>query len=109
MNLINVRKGQFVYYKNQIHKVYSVKPFVKHSVHLIRLSDLGQEIDKAKDITYYLPQYLDSFMVNHQRYTLDKNTRAKVGDYILVINPKPDSLQHYQLHAIELVTSIEDN
>ncbi|HLQ95458.1 MAG TPA: hypothetical protein VK108_03645 [Pseudogracilibacillus sp.] len=109
MNLINVRKGQFVYYKNQLHKVYSVKPFFKHSVHLIRLSDLEQEIVQAKDITYYLPKHLDSFIVNHQRYTLDKNIRAKIGDYILVINPKPDSLDHHHLHAIELVTSLEDN
>src|SRR5699024_10233652 len=109
MNLMNVRKGQFVYYKNQLHKVCSVKPFFKHSVHLIRLSDLGQEIVKAKDITYYLPKHLGSFMVNHQRYTLDKNIRAKVGEYILVINPKPDSLDHHHLHAIELVTSLEDN
>src|SRR5699024_2721493 len=26
-----------------------------------------------------------------------------------VINPKPDSLDHHHLHAIELVTSLEDN
>src|SRR5699024_7355627 len=109
MNLINVRKGQFVYYKYQLHKVYSVKPVFKHSVHLISLSNVGQHILKAKDITYYLPKHVDSFMVNHQRYTLDKNIRAKVGDYILVINPKPDSLDHHHLHAIELVTSLEDN
>src|SRR5699024_4994351 len=39
----------------------------------------------------------------------DKTARAKVGDYILVINPKPDSLDHHHLHAIELVSSMEEN
>src|SRR5699024_12072873 len=38
-----------------------------------------------------------------------KTARAKVGDYILVINPKPDSLDHHHLHAIELVSSMEEN
>lgn len=40
---------------------------------------------------------------------MDKNKRAGVGDYILVINPRPDSLDHHHLHAIELVSSLEDN
>lgn len=109
MKLINVRKGQFVYYNNQLHKVYSVKPFFKQSVHLVRLSDLEQEIVTAKEINYYLPKHLDSFICNHKRYTLHKDTPAKVGDYILVINPLPDSLDHHHLHAIELVSALEDN
>lgn len=107
MLLINVRKGQFVYYKNELHKVYSVNPFVKQSVHLIRLYDMEQVLATAKEITYYRPKNLDSFIVNGKRYTLNKDTQAKVGDYILVINPKPDSLDHHHLHAIEMVSSIE--
>lgn len=109
MNLLNVRRGQFVYYANKLHKVYSVKPFFKQSVHLVRLEDFEQELTTAKDIDLYRPKHLDSFVSNHQRYTLDKDEKAEVGDYILVINPRPDSLDHYHLHAIEMVTSIEDN
>lgn len=109
MNLLNVRKGQFVYYNNKLHKVYSVKPFFKKSVHLIRLEDLEQEIVTAKEITLYKPKHLDSFLFNYERYTLHKEAKAKVGDYILIINPKPDSLDHHHLHAIEIVSSIEAN
>lgn len=109
MRLYNVRKGQFVYYNNELHKVYSVKPFFKQSVHLIRLKDYEQVLTTAKEIDYYKPQHLDSFICNQQRYTLNKNLRAKVGDYILVINPKPDSLDRHHLNAIELVSSLEDN
>ncbi|MEI3605668.1 hypothetical protein SPD48_08180 [Pseudogracilibacillus sp. SE30717A] len=109
MKLINVRKGQFVYYNNKLHKVYSVKPFFKQSVHLVRLADLEQILTTAKEIELYKPKHLDSFIYNHKRYTLDKNMKAQVGDYILVINPLPDSLDHHHLHAIEMVSSIEEN
>ncbi|MBO1002455.1 hypothetical protein ACFSKI_01500 [Pseudogracilibacillus auburnensis] len=109
MKLYNVRKGQFVYYDNKLHKVYSVKPFFKQSVHLVRLNDLEQQLTTAKEIELYKPKHLDSFICNHKRYTLHKNSQAKIGDYILVINPRPDSLDHHHLHAIELVSSIEKN
>lgn len=109
MKLINVRKGQFVYYNNKLHKVYSVKAFFKQSVHLVRLADFEQELATAKEINLYKPKHLDSFVCNHKRYTLNKNVKAKVGDYILVINPRPDSLDHHHLHAIEMVSSIEEN
>src|SRR5699024_12655032 len=68
-----------------------------------------QSIVTSKEITYYRPKHLDSFICIGQRYTLDKTARAKVGDYIIVINPKPDSLDHHHLHAIELVSSMEEN
>jgi len=109
MKLYNVRKGQFVYYNNELHKVYSVKPFFRQSVHLIRLKDFEQVLATAKEINYYKPKHLDSFICNQERYTLRKDVKAKVGDYILVINPKPDSLDHHHLNAIELVSSIEEN
>jgi len=109
VKLLNVRKGQFVYYNNKLHKVYSVKPFFKQSVHLIRLHDFEQELVTAKEIDLYKPKHLDSFISNHKRYTLHKDAKAKVGDYILVINPRPDSLDHHHLHAIEMVSSIEEN
>ena|SRR5690625_290972 len=109
MLLFNVRKGQFVYYKNQLHKVYSVKPFFKQSVHLIRLNDFEQVLSTAREIEYYRPQHLDSFIWNRQRYTLHKDTKANVGDYILVTNPRPDSLDRHYLNSIELVSSLESN
>ncbi|MBY0221085.1 MULTISPECIES: hypothetical protein [Sporosarcina] len=109
MKLVNVRKGQFVYYQNQLHKVYSVKTFFKRSIHLIRLQDFEQQLSTAKDIDFYKPKHLDSFVYTHKRYTLDKNVKAKVGDYILVINPKPDSMDHHYLNAIEIVSSVERN
>lgn len=108
MKLINVRKGQFVYYQNKLHKVYSVKPFYRQSVHLIRLEDLEQQLATAKEIDLYKPKHLDSFVCNHTRYTLNKDVRAKVGDYILVIKPRPDSLDRHYLHAIEMVSIIEE-
>src|SRR5690625_1776402 len=108
MRLINVRKGQFVYFENRLHKVYSVKPFFRQSVHLIRLSDLEQVIVTAREIDLYRPQHLDSFVYNKQRFTLDKRAQANIGDYILVINPRPDSLDRHHLHAIEIVSSIEE-
>src|SRR5690625_4002788 len=97
MRLINVRRGQFVYYENKLHKVYSVKPFFKQSVHLIRLSDFEQVLATAREIDLHRPKHLDSFMYNGHRFTLDKNKKAEVGDYILVINPKPDSLDRHHL------------
>src|SRR5690625_3045481 len=109
MKLYNVRKGQFVYYNNLLHKVYSVKPFFKQSVHLIRLRDFKQQLATAKEIDLYKPKHLDSFIFNHQRYTLHKSVKAQVGDYILVINPSPDYLDQHHLHAIEVVATIENN
>lgn len=109
MLLINVRKGQFVYYENKLHKVYSVKPFFKQSVHLIRLSDYEQVLTTAKEIDLYKPKHMDSFICNGHRYTLDRDKKATIGDYILVIDPRPDSLDHHHLHAIEIVSSIEDH
>jgi len=105
---MNVRRGQFVFYNNKLHKVYAVKPFFKQSVHLIRLDDLTQEMVTAREITLYRPNHMDSFIYNGQRFTLDKDVRATVGDYILVINPRPDSLDRHYLHAIEIVTTVEN-
>lgn len=108
MKLYNVRKGQFVYYDNKLHKVYSVKPFVKQSIHLVQMDDMEQQLTEAKRITLYNPKPLDSFVFNHNRYTLDKNKRAKAGDYILIIKPRPDAIDHYSLHSIEKVSSVDE-
>ncbi|WP_085524508.1 hypothetical protein [Tuberibacillus sp. Marseille-P3662] len=107
MKLYNVRKGQFVYFNNELHRVYSVKPFFKKSIHLIRLKDLEQHITEAKYIERYKPQHLDSFIYNRKRYTLHNDKRADKGDYILIMKPTPDSLDHYALHSIEEVSDVE--
>ncbi|SOC40703.1 hypothetical protein [Ureibacillus acetophenoni] len=107
MNLLQVRKGQFVYYNNELHKVYSVKTMFKQSVHLYRLRDMSQHLCFAKDIEKYQPKVSDSFIFNKKRYTLNKDRNAQVGDYILITNPDPDYLDHYSLNEIEVVASVE--
>lgn len=107
VNLLQVRKGQFVYYNNELHKVYSVKTMFKQSVHLIRLRDMSQHLCIAKEIERYQPKEFDSFLFNKKRYTLSKDRIAQVGDYILITNPDPDYLDHYSLNEIEVVARVE--
>lgn len=109
MNIFNVRKGQLVYYNNELHQVYSVKPFFRQSVHLIRLRDFKQELTTARTISLHRPQHLDSFTFNRNVYTLDKDKMAAVGDRVMVVYPSPDYLDHHYLNAIEMVASIESN
>lgn len=108
MKLFQVRKGQFVYYKNELHKVYSVKPMFKQSVHLYRLKDMQQDITSANNIEPCRPKHNDTFIFYGRRYTIDKNRRPEQGDYILIIKPAPDFLDHYSLNEIEKVDSVED-
>ena len=107
MKLFQVRKGQFVYYKNELHKVYSVKPMYKKSVHLMRLRDLSQQLSSAAEVNKYKPKELDSFIFNKNIYTLSKDRKAEEGDFILITNPNPDYLDHYSLNEIEVVTTVE--
>ncbi|API91337.1 MULTISPECIES: hypothetical protein [Virgibacillus] len=108
MKLFQVRKGQFVFYRNELHQVYSVKPMFKKSVHLYRLKDMQQILTKASEIELCRPQHNDTFIFYGKRYTIDKNKRPEPGDYILIIKPAPDFLDHYSLNAIEKVDSVED-
>ncbi|MDF2788628.1 MAG: hypothetical protein K0S80_1726 [Neobacillus sp.] len=108
MKLYQVRKGQFVYYNNELHKVYGVKPMYKLSVHLIKLRDLTQHITNAASVEKYKPTENDSFIFNHKAYTLKKDRRAESGDYILIHNPLPDSLDTYTLNEIELVETADN-
>lgn len=109
MKLYQVRKGQFVYYNNELHRVYSVKPLYKQSVHLIRLRDLTQHLTKSARVERYKPQNLDSFVFNRQAFTLCNDRKAEEGDYILITNPHPDSLDYYSLNEIEIVSTVEKN
>ncbi|WP_419955341.1 hypothetical protein ACN6MT_07425 [Neobacillus niacini] len=108
MKLYQVRKGQFVYFNNELHKVYGVKPMYKLSVHLIKLRDLTQHITNAASVERYKPKESDSFIFNHKAYTLRKDRNAEAGDYILIHNPMPDSLDTYTLNEIELVETADN-
>ncbi|MEI4770277.1 hypothetical protein WAX74_11590 [Psychrobacillus sp. FJAT-51614] len=108
MKLFQVRKGQFVYYKNELHRVYSVKPMYKQSVHLMRLRDLTQHLSSAAEVEKYQPKELDSFIFNKNVYTLSKDRKAEDGDFILITNPTPDYLDHYSLNEIEVVATVEN-
>jgi hypothetical protein len=108
VKLYQVRKGQFVYYNNELHKVYGVKPMYKLSIHLIKLRDLTQHITNALSVEKYKPKELDSFNFNHKAYTLRKDRNAEAGDYILINNPMPDSLDTYSLNEIELVETADN-
>ncbi|MBO0992651.1 hypothetical protein [Bacillus sp. SD088] len=107
MKLFQVRKGQFVYFNNELHRVYSVKPIYKQSVHLVKLKDLTQHLTNASKVERYRPKHLDSFIFNHKAYTLHKDKQAEEGDYILITNPSPDYMDHYSLNEIEIVSSVE--
>ncbi|TKC16747.1 hypothetical protein [Robertmurraya kyonggiensis] len=107
MKLFQVRKGQFVYFNNELHKVYGVKPMYKLSIHLIKLRDLSQHITNAASVERYIPRENDSFIFNHKVYTLRNNQRPVAGDLILINNPVPDTLDHYSLNEIETVETID--
>lgn len=108
MKLFQVRKGQFVFYKNELHKVYSVKPMFRNSVHLYRLKDMKQILTQARDISLYKPKNNDTFIFYGKRYTIDQSKVPEPGDYILIIKPAPDFLDHYSLNEIEKVHSVEN-
>lgn len=108
MKLFQVRKGQFVFYKNELHKVYSVKPVFKQSVHMYRLKDMEQVLTRASEIELYRPQHNDTFIFYGKRYTIDQYEKPAPGDYILITRPAPDLLDHYSLNEIEKVAQVED-
>ena len=107
MKLYQVRKGQFVYYNNELHKVYGVKPMYKLSVHLMKLRDMTQHITNAASVEKYKPKENDSFIFNHKAYTLNKDRKAEEGDFVLIHNPMPDSLDTYSLNEIDVVESVD--
>ncbi|WP_405099741.1 hypothetical protein [Oceanobacillus sp. FSL H7-0719] len=108
MKLYQVRKGQFVFYKNELHKVYSVKPMFKQSIHMYRLKDMEQILTRASEIELYKPRHNDTFIFYGKRYTIDKDKKPEPGDYILITRPAPDFLDHYSLNEIEKVSSVDD-
>lgn len=108
MKLLQVRKGQFVYYKNELHKVYSVKPLSRLSVLLYRIKDMEQVACKAEDIKLYRPQHMDSLMLMGTRYTLRKDALPVEDGYILITHPDPGHLDHYGLNEFEKVSELID-
>lgn len=109
MNLLQVRRGQFVYYKNELHKIYSVRPLSRLSVLMYRIKDMEQVSCRAEEISLYRPKHLDSFMLLGVRYTLRKDVRAEEDGYILITNPDPGHLDHYSLNEFEKVGRLEDD
>ncbi len=109
MNLLQVRKGQFVYYKNELHKVYSVRPLSRLSVLMYRIKDMEQVTCKAEEITLYKPKHMDAFMLLGTRYTVRKDVVAEVDGYILITNPDPGHLNHYSLNEFEKVANLLDD
>ncbi|WP_033542999.1 hypothetical protein [Planococcus sp. CAU13] len=107
MKLLQVRKGQFVYYNNELHKVYSVKPLAKKSVLMFRIKDMEQFDARAEEITFYKPQHLDSFLFFGSRYTLREGLAPEEGGYILIHKPDPDYMDYYSLNEFEKVESVE--
>lgn len=107
MKLLQVRKGQFVYYQNELHKVYSVKPLAKKSVLMFRIKDMEQVSSKAEEVTFYKPKHMDSFLFFGARYTLREDRPAEEGGYILITKPDPDYMDHYSLNEFEKVESVE--
>ena len=107
MKLIQVRKGQFVYYNNELHKVYSVKPLAKKSVLMFRVKDMVQVASKADEVSFYKPKHLDSFLFFGSRYTLREDLTAEEGGYILIHKPDPDYMDHYSLNEFEKVETVE--
>lgn len=108
MNLLQVRKGQFVYYKNELHKVYSVRPLSRLSILLYRIKDMEQVACKAEEIKLHRPRDLDSFMLMGIRYTLRKDEPAVEDGYILITHPDPGHLDHYTLNEFEKVAELID-
>lgn len=109
MNILQVRKGQFVYYKNQLHKVYSVRPLSRLSVLMYRIKDMEQVSCKAEEITFYRPKHLDSLLLLGTRYTLRNDVRAVVDEYIIITHPDPGHLDHYSLNEFEKVGELVDD
>lgn len=80
----------------------------RKSVHLYRLKDMQQILTRAADIELYRPKHKDTFIFYGKRYTIDKDKIPEPGDYILIIKPAPDFLDHYSLNEIEKVDHAED-
>jgi len=108
MKLYQVRKGQFVFYKNELHKIYSVKPVFKKAVYLYRLKDMQRVATKAHELQLCRPHHNDTFIVYGNRYTIDRNQIPRSGDYILIVKPDPDFIDNYFLNEIETVEYVED-
>lgn len=108
MKLLQVRKGQFVYYKNELHKVYSIRPLSRLSILLYRIKDMEQVSCRADEITLHKPRNLDSFMLMGTRYTLRKDAEPIEDGYILITHPDPGHLDHYSLNEFEKVQEVID-
>lgn len=109
LKLFQVRKGQFVYYENELHQVYTVKFMLHKSIHLYRLKDMQQILTQAGKIQLYKPKHMDSLIFYGQRYTIDRDKIPQKGDYILIVKPAPEFLNYYSLNEIAKVSNRKDD
>jgi len=107
MKLIQARKGQFVYFNNELHKIYSIKPLAKKSILMFLIKDMEQVESKAEEVTYYKPKHMDSFLFLGAKYTLREDRNAEEGGYILITKPDPDFMDHYALNEFEKVETVD--
>ncbi|WP_040229118.1 hypothetical protein [Bhargavaea cecembensis] len=107
MKLYQVRKGQFVFFENELYKVYSINPLARKSVHMYRVKDMEQATSRAEEITFHRPQHMDSFMFYGKRYTLREDLEPGIDDFILVTKPDPEPMSHYGLNEFEKVEQID--
>ncbi|WP_088006783.1 hypothetical protein [Indiicoccus explosivorum] len=109
MKLLQARKGQFVYYNNELHKIYSVKPLLKQSLHMYRIKDMQQVLARAVEVEQYKPKPMDSFIFWGKRYTLRSDVPPRENGYILITKPAPEYLDHYSLNEFEKVDQVKDD
>lgn len=109
MKLLQARKGQFVYYNNELHKIYSVKPIFKQSLHMYRIKDMKQVLAKAEEVQFVRPKPLDTLIFFGKRYTLRDDVKPEENGYILITKPAPEYLDHYSLNEFERVSEVRDD
>lgn len=66
MKLHQIKKGRFVYFQNELYRVYAVNRIFKRSLYLMRLKDFTQKLAQAEEVTKYNPKHLDIITFNHQ-------------------------------------------
>ncbi|AQQ51950.1 hypothetical protein [Planococcus lenghuensis] len=109
MKLLQARKGQFVYFNNELHKIYSVKPILKQSLHMYRIKDMQQVLARTDEVVQVKPKPNDSLIFWGKRYTLRDDVQPKENGYILITKPAPDYLDHYSLNEFEKVDQVKDD
>lgn len=108
MKILQAKKGQFVYYDNELHKICSTKSKFGKNIYLCRLKDMRYIFTKPCYTQKCEPKHMDTFVFCGDRYTIDKHKTPQEGDCILITKPNPDFLDLYTFNDIETVEKVED-